>query len=182
MNGRNHLATGAVLAVDAALLALSAGVPAALDPLARYGHGPAGYAACAGCAALYLFGTVLPDIDNGGLVSKWTHFSLPLAHRGWTHSVWAAAVFLFLGARAWPMRYVAFGMLVHDLMDALSTAGWVPFYPFGRWRNYRGTVMARGWTPGLYGSSSPGSENVAAGLVAGASVLGWAFWAYLRFC
>lgn len=186
MNGRNHLATGAVLAADVALLAASAGLPDAvldaLDPLSRYGRGPAGYAACAGCAALYLFGTVLPDVDNGGLVSKWLHFSLPLAHRGWTHSLWAAALFLLIGTYAWPIRYIAFGMLAHDLMDAMSTAGWAPFYPLGRWRNYKGVIMARGWTPGFYGSSSPGSENVFAGLVAGASVLGWAFWAYLRFC
>ncbi len=185
MNGKNHLVTGAVLAVDTglALASISAARPVidALSPLSHYGHGATGYAACAACAALYLFGTVLPDIDNGGLVSKWLHFGLPFAHRGWTHSVWAAAFFLLAGFYIWPANYIWLGMLAHDFMDALSVAGWVPFYPFGEWRVYKGVIMARGWTPSLYGSSSPGSENIVAGIFVLISVLAWSAVVYFRF-
>ena len=187
MKGRNHIVTGTAMAASAALALERFPVPAVIGavlPLERYGYGPAGWAACAGCAALYVFGLALPDIDNHGLVSKWLHFSLPLRHRGWTHSLWAAALFLvpsLLVPACWPLRFVALGMLAHDLMDALSQAGWAMFYPFGRWRVYRDTVMARGWTPGLYSSSAPGSEDAVAGAVTVINIAWWAFWAYLRF-
>lgn len=196
MNGKNHLVTGAVLAADAGLAAYC--LPAArgavsgvLLPTARY-PGAAGYAMWGACALAYLLGTVLPDVDNGGLASKWLHFSLPLAHRGWTHSVWAAALF-FLASAAWPgepaaasavlwpLRYAGLGMLAHGLMDALSVSGWVPFYPLGRWRNNRGVIMARGFTPSLYSSSRPGSESAVAGAVVILSAAVWAAWACGRF-
>lgn len=196
MNGRNHLVTGAAIAADAALaISCVPGLPqqvsGALLPMARYG-GAAGYAMCGACALAYLFGTVLPDVDNGGLVSKWLHFSLPLAHRGWTHSVWAAALFFLLAAQwpgepaaaaafLWPARYVGLGMLAHDLMDALSVSGWVPFYPLGRWRNNRGVIMARGRGLPLYSSSRPGSESAVSGAVVILSLAWWAIWAYSRF-
>lgn len=186
MNGKNHLVTGAVLAVDGAL-ALRASpsfrpVLELLSPASHYGTEPAGWAMLAFCGALYFFGTVLPDIDNGGMVTRWLHFSLPLAHRGWTHSIWAMGLIFVLGYWFWPAVYIGLGMLAHDLMDSPSTAGWCPFYPLGRYRIYNGTVMKRGWTPGLYSSSRPGSETVFAAVIAGASVLGWLFLGYLYFC
>lgn len=202
MNGKNHLATGAAIGLDLCLGAvlLSSRFPdtveslgGALSPFSRYGSGVAGIAGCAACAAAYMFGTVLPDIDNGGIVSKWLHFTLPLAHRGWTHSIWAIAVIIslsvfpqthgpgWLGLLLWPVRFAAIGMLAHDLMDALSKSGWCVFYPLGRWRKYEGTVMKRGWTPGLYSSSRPGSENIVAGLVVFLSVVWIAFGAYVMW-
>lgn len=200
MNGRNHLATGAAIGLDMCLGAvlvssrfpdLSDGLNGALSPFSRYDTGFGVAAGCAACALCYMFGTVLPDIDNGGIVSKWLHFSLPLAHRGWTHSIWAILLVLFpsvfwqsnvpawLAAALWPIRFVAVGMLAHDLMDALSKSGWCVFYPLGRWRKYESTIMKRGWTPSFYSSSRPGSENIVAGLVVFLSLAWIGFGIYL---
>ena len=193
MNGERHIVTGLALAADAGLLAerAAAAFPDAgsyrrdsLSPLSVYGRGPAGWLVCAGCAGLYVFGSVLPDVDHGGVASKWLHFTLPVRHRGWTHALWS--VFLFMGLSVfcpplWILRWLAVGMLAHDLMDAPSDAGWAPFYPLGKWRVYHNTVIARKRPTGLYGSSKPGSEAVFAGVVVAVSAAWWGFWAYLSF-
>ncbi len=180
MTGKGHIASGTILAADAAacaLLSMKDSAPAAvafageflrthLSPVSRYG-GIAGIAACAACAALYYLGLLLPDIDrSGSTVTKLTHFHIPCRHRGWTHSIWVLAAAFLPGATcAWPVRYLFLGMLAHDLMDALSTAGWALFYPLGRWRVYRDTVMSRGFCPQLYSSQRPGSEDLVNGLL-----------------
>lgn len=199
MNGKNHLISGVAVGADAALAAtyISRIFPAAgefladrLSPFARF-SGTAGIACCAFAAGAYLFGTILPDVDNGGLVSRYLHLKLPCRHRGWTHSIWAMAAILavsffgsgsqYLGMAAWVCRYLALGMLAHDAMDGLSVAGWVMFYPFGRWRVYKGTVMKQGWTPGLYSSAQAGSESVVTCAIVVSSAAVWAFLAYVMF-
>ena len=82
---------------------------------------------------LVIFGSLLPDIDN----EKSTlgrYFRLPLRHRGLTNSLWAilllGAVSLFVPLVGW----VFVGYLTHVLLDGLSTAGWVPFYPLGKYK------------------------------------------------
>lgn len=178
MTGKGHIASGTILAADAiacGLLATREAAPAAvvfignalsehLGPYRHYG-GAAGVAACAGCAALYYFGLLLPDIDSpNSTISRKLRFSLPFRHRGWTHSIWFLLPWAVLGATAaWPARFVFLGMLAHDLADSLSTAGWAAFYPLGRWRAYHDTVMSRGFCPQLYSSSSPGSEALVNG-------------------
>ena len=190
MNGRNHLITGTCIGADLCFAYMTAGgfpfreaVQASLDPVARYG--PArGILAAAGCAALYLFGCVLPDIDNGGIVSKLLHFRLVVRHRGITHSVWLMAPFLAAACTVpglWALRFLFLGMLMHCLADRPSTAGWVPFYPFGRWKVYNNVVINTKKHIELYGADKPGSETLLCIFVVAASALGWGTWAYFRF-
>ncbi len=173
MNGRGHLFSGTVLAADALAVSgiaavsgkpgfLAGALPEAKAVFIPAGDGAAFVLSCAACAALYYFGVLLPDIDRpNATVTKLTHFHLPLCHRGFTHSLWFVFVFLALGMFLWfPLRYVGIGMLAHDLADWGSTAGWVPFYPLGRWRKYQDCVMARGHWVSFYSSQAPGSETV----------------------
>lgn len=196
MTGRGHLATGAAMLMDmAAFAALSVSGNAGsvlsavgtagmawLSPWHALGGGVQGAAGCAAGLALYALGLLLPDIDNkGSTICKATRLCLAVNHRGWTHSIWAVLPAAALSTRYMPFLWLAIGMLAHDLADALSQAGWVPFYPIGRWRTYHGTVMRRGWTPGLYSSSRPGSEDVAAGVLSAIGVVLAGFMLYLAF-
>ncbi len=173
MTGRGHLFSGTVLAADtiaaAGIVAVSGkpellakALPTCKAVLVPSGDGAAFALSAVACAAFYFLGLLLPDIDSpGSTVTKLTHFSLPLTHRGFTHSFWFLLIFLLLGRFAWfPFRYIGIGMLVHDLMDWGSTAGWVPFYPFGRWRKYQNCVMARGHFISFYSSKAEHSETV----------------------
>lgn len=197
MNGRNHLAAGiSVSGLLAATSLLSAmdGAPGALamaggaasrawDWLA-YGTGiatPEGAALAGICSVFYLSGVLMPDIDSeNSMASKMLGFSLPVAHRGITHSVWTASAFLLAGMSLWhPLAAFGLGVLMHALSDWPSQAGWVPFYPFGSYKKIHGTVFARRHRFVLYSSSSPGSETVAVGLLVLACVLAAAFEAYL---
>lgn len=191
MKGTNHLITGSVLGADLCGLYMMAGsgfpfreaVSVFFDPLARYG-GLRGMFAAAGCAALYLFGCVLPDIDNGGIVSKFLHFRLVVRHRGITHSVWLMMPFLFAALFApgfWALRFVFIGMLMHCLIDRPSTAGWVPFYPFGSWKVANNVVINKRKHLTLYGADKPGTEGLLCFFIVFGSIAGWVLWFYFTF-
>lgn len=202
MTGRGHLASGTVLAADGIFIAKLVRDGCATAPtgalasffwtLMRPAGFPEGIAwtAVAGiaCAVCYYWGLLLPDIDlKGSTASMVLHLTFPGPHRGFPHSLWAVALVLIPGIflpGAWraPFRWLALGMLVHDIADAPSTAGWVPFYPFGKWREYKGTVMTRRWGhKGIYSSSNPGSEEAVNGLIIVISIGLSAFRAYLAY-
>ena len=197
MNGRNHMAAGGAVSALLAATAVLSGTERAPEALAAAGRpllaahawaiygagmpGAKGIALTACCGAFLALGLVLPDIDlANSTASKLAHFSLPLRHRGFTHTVWAILLFLAAGAFLWrPLAAIGAGMLVHDLLDWPSQAGWSPFYPLGKHRIFHDTVMARNHRFVLYSSASPGSEAVASGLVIMICVLAIAFEAYL---
>lgn len=196
MNGRGHLVTGAAVLLDAAAFAAmsyseaaSPGVRAAgramlahMSPWHAMGGGIPGAAGCAAALVLYFAGIVLPDLDRkGSLANKLTRVYIGVNHRGWTHSVWAVLLASSLSAVYMPSIWLAAGMLVHDLADSLSQAGWVPFYPLGKWRVVHSTVMRRGWTPGFYSSARPGSEDAASGILALLCMLAAGWMTYIGF-
>lgn len=54
----------------------------------------------------------------------------PIAHRGWTHTLWALLGVGALAATVAPVLvWLLAGMVTHVLLDAMSMAGWVWYYP-----------------------------------------------------
>lgn len=54
----------------------------------------------------------------------------PIAHRGWTHTLWALLGVGALAATVAPVLvWLLVGMVTHVLLDAASMAGWVWYYP-----------------------------------------------------
>lgn len=199
MTGKGHLASGTTLGADALLFRhfiRSGGAPVFIQTAAdtvsniMTGGGGTVWQAAAGCALLcvgYYIGVLLPDIDkDNSMISKMIHFSIPVRHRGITHSLWAlvlmAVPLFFLPAAVSPFIFgILAGMMVHLLIDSISTAGWVPFYPLGRWKVYNNTVMTKRRHIRLYSSTNPGSEDVVNGLLIVFSVCVFGFWAYLIY-
>lgn len=200
MTGKGHLMSGTVAAADAIATLHFIGacdVPAAVrswtDRLIAAAVGPVdtGWRTAVPVALLaagYYIGLLLPDIDKeNSMMARRLHICVAVNHRGVTHSVWALMIpFLAslgaIGAAGAFPRGVFLGMLVHCFVDALSVAGWVPFYPLGRYKIYNGTVMTRrrghfGW----YSSARPGSEAVVNGMFVIASICVFGFLAYLRY-
>jgi len=105
----------------------------------------------AGAVALYLVGSLVPDIDNPksklGRYFAW----LPMGpHRGLTHSLLTWGFISALVAVTPQFRLGAFlvaGALLHVLADAPSWAGWAPLWPLNLGRTkWRVTSLADGST------------------------------------
>ena len=93
---------------------------------------------------LFIVGTLLADADLPhslmGRFMPWGTMwrrqsasesaTAPVAHRGWTHTLW---VLLGVGALtvtvAPVLVWLLAGMVTHVLLDAMSMAGWVWYYP-----------------------------------------------------
>lgn len=200
MTGKGHIVSGTTILADAIFACILAGsgtapafaVPAAdaasraMNPL-HGGITVPGALMAAACVACYYIRVLLPDIDKAGsTISKLVHFHIPVNHRGITHSLWAmvpAAVTASLTAGYARMTFLWFlaGMLAHNLVDGLSVAGWVPFYPLGSWRTYRDTMTRRRHHHGWYSSNVPGSEDAMNGFLIVVSVVSACFWAYLAY-
>lgn len=84
---------------------------------------------------LYLFGTLLPDIDSkSSLLGR--HLHLPFEHRTWTHAIWFPIVFA-IGAFAFPPMWgMVLGYVLHLFWDALSVGGVCWFYPISQYRSF----------------------------------------------
>ncbi len=99
------------------------------------GAGLAFYFAAA--AALFVLGTLLPDIDSSSSILG-RRLRVPLGpHRGITHTDWFL-VLLLLAALPEPTRVLAFlwlGAVTHCALDGWSTAGRARFWPLGRYRS-----------------------------------------------
>lgn len=93
---------------------------------------------------LFVLGALLADVDlpysTLGRFMPWGvawrrgidqtfDAQLPIAHRGWTHAVWSLIVVgvfvVFSPVWVWLLA----GMVTHVLLDAMSAAGWVWYYP-----------------------------------------------------
>lgn len=94
---------------------------------------------------LFVLGTVLADADLphslAGCFMPWgtmwqrksvsrSAATSPIAHRGWTHTLWALLGVGTLAATVAPVLvWLLAGMVTHVLLDAMSMAGWVWYYP-----------------------------------------------------
>lgn len=93
---------------------------------------------------LFIVGTLLADADLphslAGRFMPWgtmwrrrgasQSVTSPIAHRGWTHTLWALLGVGSLAATVAPVFvWLLAGMVTHVLLDALSMAGWVWYYP-----------------------------------------------------
>ena len=93
---------------------------------------------------LFIVGTLLADADLlHSLMGRfmpwgtiWRRQSAsepatsPIAHRGWTHTLWVLLGVGALAATVAPVLvWLLAGMVTHVLLDAMSMAGWVWYYP-----------------------------------------------------
>ena len=93
---------------------------------------------------LFIVGTLLADADlPHSLMGRfmpwgtmWRRQSAgepatsPIAHRGWTHTLWVLLGVGVLAATVSPVLvWLLAGMVTHVLLDAMSMAGWVWYYP-----------------------------------------------------
>ena len=93
---------------------------------------------------LFIVGTLLADADlPHSLMGRfmpwgtmWRRQSAsepatsPIAHRGWTHTLWVLLGVGALAATVAPVLvWLLAGMVTHVLLDAASMAGWVWYYP-----------------------------------------------------
>lgn len=207
MMGRSHVIGGAALAASgAALLSWSSrstslvelgarlpeqaawlrtGSTAMLDRFVPWelGSSPTlvGLSLLSAGLLLFVVGTLWPDIDSEHTMLG-RHLHLPLRHRGWTHTDWlfvpaiAGAWFEPSGLLAW----FVLGWGTHLVLDEISKAGRVHFYPLTKYKVYvtpdgREVVVKRFWT-GLYKAGKPSEYIVLCALVIGALAACWAVW------
>ena len=93
---------------------------------------------------LFIVGPVLADADLphslAGRFMPWGTMwrrhdasepaTSPIAHRGWTHTLWVLLGVGALAATVAPVLvWLLAGMVTHVLLDAMSMAGWVWYYP-----------------------------------------------------
>ena len=93
---------------------------------------------------LFIIGTLLADVDlphslmgrfmPWGTIWRRQSASEPatssIAHRGWTHTLWVLLGVGALAATVAPVLvWLLAGMVTHVLLDAMSMAGWVWYYP-----------------------------------------------------
>lgn len=111
---------------------------------------------------LFYLGVLLPDIDNNSTISNFLKLKIKIKHRGFTHSVWSILIFLIPGLFCYRiLLFIAIGMFIHDFVDSLSKAGWVPFYPLGSYKIlYEHVVCSKSKHLSLYSSTAKYSELV----------------------
>ena len=93
---------------------------------------------------LFIIGTLLADADlPHSLMGRFMPWGTmwrrqgtsqsavsPIAHRGWTHTLWTLLGVGALAATVAPVLvWLLAGMVTHVLLDAMSMAGWVWYYP-----------------------------------------------------
>lgn len=89
------------------------------------------------CAAAFalLIGSYAPDVDSKDSTLG-RLFYIPVRHRGWTHTDWfVLAIFAFTLVDPTHLSpWFMFGVITHDVLDEMSVAGRVHFYPLGRYK------------------------------------------------
>lgn len=119
---------------------------------------------------LYYIGLLLPDIDKKSMIARLFKFSLPITHRGLTHTVYTLMIFVMGSFTFYPLRFLALGFIVHVFVDSFSPAGWVPFYPLGRYYISNDTVITKRKHLVLYRSKDY-SEDVLLIILFGVSMI-----------
>ena len=153
------------------VIARSEGVFAGIaDRICRFfvpvgpGLSMAAYAVAA--VALFVLGSLLPDIDSkGSALGRYVH--LPVKHRTLTHTVWIVALLVLLGIRLRAFIWLALGYFFHIFYDGLSNAGIAWFWPLSRYITYpSGAVIKKGFRFKLY-KTGEASEAVVVYLICG---------------
>ena len=88
------------------------------------------------CLVACAVGLVLPDVDNpDSRVARLLHVPSRVRHRTLPHTLWLVALLVSIGWwLAWQyLTWLGVGVLIHQVLDSWSKAGWVPLYPLGRW-------------------------------------------------
>lgn len=163
MSGKGHIAAGTILIADAVLIhdfaMKQAGASAVVlnklsqgwfwleDHFNVIDGGTTGihkWLLVTACILLYYLGNLLPDIDSKySTITRMAHFHLPVKHRGITHTVYCWIGLYLLGWKVHPLFYMLMlGVAAHVVIDMGSKAGWVPFYPLGRYRVWDGCILS----------------------------------------
>lgn len=148
MRGKPHIAAGIGTALLAARAVgpLAERVPAVSSALGAFKGWPLPHAAAFG--ALYLFGNLLPDVDNE---DNSIGFHLPVEHRKWFHTAYAVALLLCLGFLHPVFCGLGLGYFTHLFWDQFSRMGLCWFLPVSGYRRYPGGAkVKKGWHPVLY--------------------------------
>lgn len=86
-------------------------------------------------AAMFILGCLLPDCDQeNSLMGRMLY--VPVAHRTWTHTIWATGFFAVLGIGAACFYWLACGYFLHIFFDSLSKGGICWFYPISRYKKW----------------------------------------------
>lgn len=109
--------------------------------------------------ALFLFGTLLPDIDSrSSALGRFVY--LPIEHRTWTHAIYAPVVFCLIGIFVRPIFWLGMGYFLHLWFDSISTCGICWLYPYPGYVGFdSGARIKRGHWVKLYRTKSA-SETV----------------------
>ena len=87
------------------------------------------------CAALFITGSLLPDIDHkNSTIGKMVH--IPVQHRTWTHTIWVVAVLAVLSVFVPCFFWLCLGYTLHIFYDSLSKGGICWFYPISQYRKW----------------------------------------------
>lgn len=191
MIGRNHIIAGLSslacigIGVDVAarqtdgLLGEYIGPSAAnfRDSVLTLGGLPAPAVACIG-VALFVFGTLLPDIDNEkSLLGR--HVHIPVEHRTWTHALWFVLASAMASTAVPLLWWFTAGYAVHLFWDSLSRGGVCWFYPLSNYRRFGGGAKVKnGHVLRLYGVGDGSETVVVAAAVFVAALL--AYWYALK--
>ena len=125
---------------------------------------------------LYMFGTLLPDIDSRkSILGRFMY--LPVEHHKITHTLWVVSMLFLMSLIIRPIAWISFGYLVHLWLDSYSRCGVCYFYPISKYIEYpNGAMVKRNHKIKLYRTGAP-SEGIVTGII----VLITVFLFYCRF-
>lgn len=117
------------------------------------------------CVALFIVGSLLPDIDSKtSLLGRICH--IPVRHRTWTHTVWFIIPFGVLSVFVPCVFWLLYGCVLHIFFDSLSKGGICWFYPLSKYKTWSsGAQIKKGHYVYLY-TTSDCSEIVVTVIVA----------------
>lgn len=84
---------------------------------------------------LFWLACFLPDIDQPNSTFG-QRFYIPCKHRTWTHTIWAASLFLIPGIWLPPFFWIGYAYMLHLIVDAFSRGGVCFFYPISKYVDY----------------------------------------------
>ena len=125
---------------------------------------------------LYMFGTLLPDIDSRkSILGRFMY--IPVKHHKITHTLWVVSMLFLMSLIIRPIAWISFGYLVHLWLDSYSRCGVCYFYPISKYIEYpNGAMVKRNHKIKLYRTGAS-SEGIVTGII----VLITVFLFYFRF-
>lgn len=177
MMGKSHIITG-VCALENMYVATALITQSGIQPLIYVSDTLQGYFGFydmtmfkgALCAVAYLFGCLLPDIDNpNSILGRFIH--IPVKHRRWIHAIYLYLILAVLGLRNPVFGWMFFGVVVHLFWDSFSASGNCWLYKLlSDYRSYpNGAYVKKGHKLKLYHAGET-SEYVLVALIVLVSV------------